>query len=296
MHGKGIPNACRLVQFRIISGRSCSRMSTHQRRRIIMKRNLKATLALVLLLGILLPATGQAMGPLNLNAEVAAHSKYMWRGIIITDDWVVQPSLSASVLGFGVNFWGNLDLSDANDTEFKLNEVDYTLTYGLPLPLLDLEGGLIHYRFPNTDTDATTELYLSAAANVLFSPRIAVYRDLDAFKGTYWELGASHGMPLSDVFNVELDAVLGLGSKGYLEGYFGVSNPVGEIPDELNFTGASMSNMSVTVGVPYPLIPFVKVTPSVSYHTLLGDPADARDATDADKDALVFGVTAAFNF
>jgi uncharacterized protein (TIGR02001 family) len=253
------------------------------------------TLALcVVLAAVAVPAL--ALGPVDVNADLTYNSKYVWRGMTATDDAVIQPGFSANLLGFGVGFWGNIDTSDYNDNEWEFNEVDYTLAYELKLPLVSFGAGLIYYDFPNTGADGTTELYLSASASVLLSPSLTVYQDIDAIKGAYWEASLGHGVPLSPAANLNLKGTLGLGSKGYLAGYFGVipdlDNP-GEVTD---FTGASMSDLTLTASVPYQAVPFFTLTPAITYSTLLGDAKDAAKGFERNEDAFYYGLTLSFSF
>lgn len=241
-------------------------------------------------------APALAMGPLDVNADLALNSEYVWRGMVVTDDLVLQPAASASVAGIGFGFWGNMDLSDANDTEWKFNEIDYIITYGLSLPMVSFGAGLIYYDFPNTELDSTTELYLTASASVLLSPTLTIYQDIDNIKGAYWEAGVSHGVPLSPMADLELSATLGLGSKGYLAGYFGVIPSLDDPGEFTDFTGASMSDFRLSAGVPYKAVPFFTITPAVTYTTLLGDAKDAAEGHGADQDAFYLGLTASFSF
>lgn len=245
---------------------------------------------------LVLAAPALALGPLDVNADLAINSKYVWRGMTVTDDFVIQPGVSASVAGIGFGFWGNIDTSDYNDTEWKFNEVDWTITYGLSLPLVSFEAGLIYYDFPNLDADATTELYLSAAANILLSPSLAVYQDIDQFKGAYWEASISHGVPLSPVANLQFSGTLGLGSEGYLKGYFGAIPDLDNPDDLTSFTGASMSDFTFSAGLPYSSIPFFTITPGVTYTTLLGDAKDSADGYEKDTSTFYYGLTVSFNF
>ena len=259
-----------------------------------MKARMMWALGLLILMAAgSLPAL--AMGPVDVDAELALNSKYVWRGMRVTDDPVLQPGISGSLMGLGFGLWGNMDLTDVNEQDMEFNEIDYSLSYGMSFPFLSFEAGLIYYDFPSGG-EATTELYVSAAASVLFSPHIAIYQDIDEIKGAYWELGASHGVPLSPGLDLVLDASLGLGSKGYLNGYFGVVPDLDNPGEVLSYTGASMSNVSLVVGVPYHPVPLVTITPHLGYHTLLGDAADAVDAVGGDKGSITLGVTAGFHF
>ncbi len=241
---------------------------------------LKLTTLLVL---VAATAPALALGPLDINAELPLYSKYVWRGGVITNDPVLQPSLSTDIMGFGVGFWANLDLTDYNGTETKFNEIDWTLNYGMPLPLLDLNFGLIYYSFPNTEADATAEIYATGSAHVLLRPTLEIYYDFKEIDGAYVNASVSHGVPLNPSLNLELGASLGFGDGDYNKGYFGAGN-------------AGANNFLLTAGVPFHPAPMFTITPSLNYSTLLGDSKDAVDAANGEADAFFFGISAAFRF
>ncbi len=259
-----------------------------------MFKQLKTLMLCLALITMAVPAL--AMGPVDVSADLALNSKYVWRGMTATDDIVLQPGFSANLLGFGVGFWGNMDLSDYNGNEWEFNEMDYILTYEMALPMISLSAGLIYYDFPNSDADGTTELYLSAASSVLLSPSLTVYQDIDNIKGAYWEASVSHGMPLFPMANLDFKGTLGLGSKGYLAGYFGVIPSIDNPLEIANFTGASMSDFTFSVRMPYHAMPFITITPAVTYSTLLGDAKDSAAGFERNEDAFFAGVTASFSF
>ncbi len=240
-----------------------------------------------------------ALGPVDASARVGMFSKYVWRGMVVTDDPVLQPEASLGIMGFGADVWGNMDLTDFHRTEDdpdglqgQLNEIDYTLRYDVSLPLLQLGAGLVHYTFPNTDADATTEIYASVAANVLFSPSVAIYYDIDEIDGGYLQLGASHALPVSPVTDLQLSTSLGYGSADYVQGYFVTGLPEGTLTD----LDAGPTDLQLTAELPYHPLPMVTLTPSVTYSTLLGDADDAAEAGGTDTDAFFLGLTAGLSF
>jgi len=253
------------------------------------------TIALVTLL-ITGATSALALGPLDASAELGVFSKYVWRGIVVNPETVLQPDLNVSFLGFGLDIWANMDLTDQYEMSGEFNEVDYTLYYELPLPLVDLGAGFIYYDFPNTEYNSTTEFYISAAVNVILSPSLAVYQDIDQIKGAYWEAGISHGLELSPGLSLDLGANLGLGSKGYMNGYFGVIPDPSEPLGVTAFTSATMSNFLFTADLPWHPLPIVTITPSAAYSTLLGDAKDSVDLVEGDTDAFYVGLTAALAF
>ena len=88
-----------------------------------MKKNLLTASILLLLINTSLPAL--AFGPLDIDAELPYVSQYVWRGIVANPDPVLQPSLSASILGFNVGFWGNVDLTDIYGKKGEFTEIDW---------------------------------------------------------------------------------------------------------------------------------------------------------------------------
>ncbi|MGD9546774.1 MAG: TorF family putative porin [Candidatus Krumholzibacteriia bacterium] len=252
---------------------------------------------------ILATAPVLALGPLDASAELGLFSKYVWRGMVVTDDPVLQPAAGVSVAGFGASFWGNIDLTDVNGSaedpdEFKgkFNEIDYTLTYGLSLPMVSLNAGFIHYTFPNTGFDSTTEIFASASANVLLSPSLAVYYDFDEVDAAYIAIGASHGVPMSPVANLDLAMNLGYGTKDYQNAYFGMVPVDGDDDGFLGVSGAGLTDLTLSVRLPYHPVPMLTITPAVFFSTLMGDAGDLVDAGGGDKDALYFGVTCGVGF
>ena len=74
-----------------------------------MKKLLLIALTGLLTLGASAPAL--ALGPLDDEAELPVYSKYVWRGMNLVDDAVLQPSLEVGLFGFELAVWGNLYLT-----------------------------------------------------------------------------------------------------------------------------------------------------------------------------------------
>ncbi len=246
-----------------------------------MKKSLLTAIVLLMMVSTALPAL--ALGPLDANADLAFMSKYVWRGIVANPEAVLQPAASASFLGFGVGFWGNMDLTDIYNSSGEFTEIDWIATYSLPLPLFDLEMGLLYYDFPTSDIPATAEVFISASMGILLSPSLAIYYDFDEYDGTYINAGISHGIALGPEIDLDLAGNLGFGDSGYNEGYFGLDS-------------GGMTDFLFAASVPLKLIPFFTVTPSLNYSTQLGDTKDSTDARELDSDAFFYGLTASFAF
>lgn len=247
-----------------------------------MKKSLLSALILLMMISTALPAL--ALGPLDANADLAFMSKYVWRGMVNNPEAVLQPGVSASFLGFGVGFWGNVDMTDIYNSSGEFTEVDWIASYSLPLPLFDLDFGFIYYDFPTSDAPATTEAYISASMGILLSPSLAIYYDFKEVDGTYVSAGISHGVALGPEIDLDLAGTLGFGDSGYNESYFGLDS-------------GGMTDFLFTASVPFDVIPFFTVTPSVNYSTQLGDAKDATDAVEGgESDAFFYGIMASFAF
>jgi len=205
----------------------------------------------------------------SIEIDNTFNSKYVWRGINLVDDWVWQPSSSASYKWFTVSVWGNVELTDENDYdspygsgEGELTEVDYTVEFSHSWEKLLFAFGVIHYSFPNTGFDPTTEIYSSVGMDLVVTPSFTVYQDVDQADGTYctlavgktfenfWEPSDSIGL------SADLSAAASFGSDKYNEFYFG--------RNEFAFTDALFS-----ASLPLAIGKYFSITPMVNYTMLI---------------------------
>lgn len=256
----------------------------HRTRKSRTARLLTAIIAGVLLAG---SATGgfAEEKPISVSADLALASKYVWRGLLLTDDPVLQPSLTFAHKGLSLNLWANTDLTDVNGTPGEVNEFDYTLDYSFSVEKVAISLGAIQYTFPHTAFEPTTEIYGKAGLDVLLSPTLSVYYDTDEVGGVYATLGAGHSFALGEVYkgispSLDLSGSVGFASANWNEGYYGVDSS--GLVDLL--LGASLS------------IPFdetISVAPFVNYSVVLD--SDLRDAV-AEDDSVVIGATLSIAF
>ncbi|MHC4199088.1 MAG: TorF family putative porin, partial [Planctomycetota bacterium] len=155
-----------------------------------------------------------ALGDVSCDAEAAFVSRYVWRGIVLTDDPSLQPGFTTTWRGLSFNFWGNMDLGDANENEGEFTEADFTFTYAREFGKVGLSAGVIHYNFPNvgTEEDDTTEFTAKVELDVPASPSIEVWVDINETDGTYARFGLGHELPLLREMKLELSFALGIGS------------------------------------------------------------------------------------
>jgi len=168
--------------------------------------------------------------------DVTANSKYVWRGINLVHAPVLQPSAAVSYGGWTFAVWGNMETINANrygghgKANGKFTEIDLTLDYSWGWEKFNLSAGVIHYMFPNTGFNSTTEIYGAVGYDCLLEPTITIYHDIDEASGTYITFGLSH--TFEDVWkptagtsmDIELGGTVGWGSSSHNSFYYGASN------------------------------------------------------------------------
>jgi uncharacterized protein (TIGR02001 family) len=222
----------------------------------------------------------------SIDLDTTFNSKYVWRGISLTNDPVFQPTVAVSWKGFTASFWGNMDLTDINNTQWQFNEIDLTLDYSWSWDIIDFSVGVIHYIFPNIGLSATTEIYGSVGLDVFLSPTLTVYQDVDQFNGTYANLSIGH--TFEDVWrprenmamSVDLSGAVGYGSGKHNAANYGSSS-------------AAFTDLLLALGLPLQIGEHWTVTPAVYYSILLDGRIRGAMANDAN---LWAGLSFTFSF
>jgi hypothetical protein len=263
----------------------------------------KTRTAMVVVCAMMCMASWTAMAAeeeTSLSTSVSASfmSKYIWRGQLLNDDYVMQPSVGLAYGGLSASLWGNVDMTDYHDNDWEFTEYDWTLSYADTVPGMDFLNysvGVIYYYFPSlTDDGDTLEVYASLGLDMMLSPTLTVYRDVDEGDCTYAALSVSHS--IEKVFELSPDMPVGLtasasagwGNKAYNKFYWG------------GLDESSMQDLTVTVGLPVVVMGWT-VTPSVSYVTLLDSDVRATDSYatyrgNNDSDYVFTGLTLSKSF
>jgi len=218
--------------------------------------------------------------PVSFGANAAFNSKYIWRGFNVNDDPVFQPDVWLSYKGLTLDVWGNMDLTDIHDNEGEFNEIDYTVDYSWDWNKLGFSAGAIHYEFPNTAFDSTSEVYGAVGYDTILSPTLTVYYDFDEADGFYGTFGLSHSFEVPKVIDgvsasLDLSGEVGFASANWNDFYYGADH-------------TAFDNLLVTAAFPVAIGGHVTVGPSVSYSTTLDDTL----ASKADDDhVFIWGAT-----
>ncbi len=251
----------------------------------------KLVVSLLVALALMVPMLGApgkalAITP-KVDFDVTFNSKYVWRGMLLVDDWVAQPSVNVGVGNFALNVWGNYELTDETGHDKKFTEIDLTASYTFELGKFSIPVGVIHYVFPNTEFNATTEVFAGVSYDWIVSPSVTIYHDLDqAAGGNYVNLAASYsysipGLPKDMSMSLDLGAGVSYATSDYNNFYYGV--------DEAAWTDWS-AKLALPIGF---MDGMFTVTPGVSYTALVD--SKIKDTTENDSNTF-FGVSLTMSF
>lgn len=228
---------------------------------------------------------------LTISLDAPLNSKYVWRGLNLVDDFVFQPSATVGLGNLSFSMWGSMELTNTNlypgmgDTAGEFTEVDYTVDYSWSMDIISLSAGLIHYAFPNTGFDSTTEIYGSLGFDAVLSPSVTWYQDIDAVEGSYISFAVGHTMEslMDDSSSMsgvlELGAEISYGTGNFNAFYYG--------SDE-----AGLTNILISAAFPISLDDNWSITPMANFSSLVS--GDIRDVFE-DTDIFWFGISISFS-
>ena len=165
-------------------------------------------------------------------------SGHVWRGLVVSDQPVVQPDAWISVSGFTFEVWGNLTLSNTSEgTRPRVTEL--TLTYERDWKKLTIEPALetSFYRDPLA-VEASTSTEASLKLSYPVGPvRVFTMHSFDVLaKGAYFgETGIACERQISKRASFEAALHAGWASSKFNDAYVGVSKPA------FNFIGVEGS-------------------------------------------------------
>ncbi len=164
-----------------------------------------------------------------------ALSSYVWRGITVNKDAVVQPSFAVEHdSGLALEVWANFDIGD-NDGDFEkgeFSEIDFDVSYTLDLNPVSVTLGYVEYTYPaqierigngdNGERDvvyepvkADRDVYVRVAMELPygFEVDLSVYQDLSTSEGTYALLTGVYAWPLTQKLTLDVSGSVGYGAK-----------------------------------------------------------------------------------
>jgi hypothetical protein len=274
---------------------------------------MKTNLRNIALVGVAALTAASSLGRAE-EAKVAATldvpvlSAYVWRGQVLNDRPVLEPSLTVSKAGFSLNAWANYNLNNAyssyaEDNKNDFSEADLTASYATTVgPTnfpISVGGGVAQYLFPNqtvTVTEGTNttgkaypgtrEVYGTVGLPGLpLSPTLTVYYDFDAAEGFYGMLAVSQSFELvKDTAALVASASLGFGSQKYNEYYFAESK-------------SALNDLVLGLAAPITLPAGWTLKPMIQYVTLPDSAiGDGAETLYGHKDRVVGSIAASYTF
>ncbi|MDA0322156.1 MAG: hypothetical protein O2923_05505 [Verrucomicrobia bacterium] len=132
------------------------------------------------------------------DATLEVNSDYVFRGVDVSKDVAVHPTIAVSHEGFTFTTWAWWDTDSKTKTD--MNEVDLSLEYALPIEEANVSVGWIEYLYPEGGT-SDREISVSVSGNdIPLNPVLSAYFGLEgAVDGDiYVNLEVSHEVPVGD--------------------------------------------------------------------------------------------------
>lgn len=177
----------------------------------------------------------------DVSVGVDFASAYVFRGAEFNDGLVVQPG--AEISGFpipeefgslAIGTWANMDLSDYDGAydSGEFSEVDYYISYSLPVSVIDVSIGYCEYTYMAAGSSADRELSLGLGKAIGDS---GVYSYFNAFYGVdggidevaYLQTGLSYEIAASDALTLSADIALGYSAGGDEDGFNDLTSTLG---------------------------------------------------------------------
>ncbi|OGW26023.1 MAG: hypothetical protein A2X59_08015 [Nitrospirae bacterium GWC2_42_7] len=231
-----------------------------------MKKVKRIILATLMAVGIFAGSVSAEEPKFSGFASVDTMSNYVWRGIKLSNSWVLQPSVGISYGDFSANVWANFDKDAAGH---NLTETDFTVSYSKSLGNFKLGGGYILYTFDGYQD--TQEVFASLGYDTLLSPTLTVYYDFDEGQGAFVTASVSHAFELPKDISLNLGA---LASYNIQNGIMGLDR------DGDKFS--NFYNAEVSTALTIPVTKSISVTPKMAYSFALSN--DSKNAIGAMAD------------
>jgi hypothetical protein len=220
------------------------------------------------------------------SGDVAFYSEYVWRGILLDGDPVVQPGfyVAGPDSKYGkltAKFWSSHDLSNS-DPRNTSEEYDYILDYTYNLADLSLSFGHTYYDYPSADI-FSKEFYSGVTFPKLFlSPSLFYYRDYGNPEdggglGSYTVVSLAKSLPFE---------IKGTPASLELAGHYGYNYEL--------FINGKGGDIGLSAGLKLQLTKNLTCTPNINYSLPLGD---LRKTSDGNQKVRVYaGAVFSYSF
>jgi hypothetical protein len=229
-----------------------------------------------------------------LSADLKWSSAFAWRGLLINDEAVLQPSVTYSIDAFSINAWGSWDLTETGEPPLhtRLDLVlDYNMVDDFQIVTIGVEAHL--YRDEGVEPAQNTyEIFGSYTLNGPLLPTLAIYYDVAEVNGLYGSFSVSHPIELGAV-RLDLAARLGAGDAEYVGFWFKLpedreAQTPAYVPDD-----PAGLDLSVSAALGIPVWKKLTLTPEIEYMRLMNSElrTSRKAIADLDSDLVIFSLT-----
>jgi len=160
------------------------------------------------------------------GADLAAKNKYVWRGLVFNDEYVLWPDIWINWYGFTLTGWSSIDLTNVKDKQFEITDLAYYFEYAHYFGPISSTIGYVHYTYPGSAygpaSVATGEIYGKVGTNVKLSEiDISINYDIKEAKGFYISSGINKEFSFGS-FVPTIAFSLGYADKKHNIYYFGL--------------------------------------------------------------------------
>lgn len=214
----------------------------------------------VITVALLVLSTGSTAVLPTIGADLVGKSKYVWRGMVFNDEYVLWPDIWVNWSGFTLTSWGSLDLTDVKQKQMELTDFavffDYSRSFGPATATL----GYAHYTYPGSAYgpafSATGEVYGKVGLDLkVAQASVGLNYDVKQADGFYVSPKVSKSQSFGMV-TPTLAVSLGYADKKHNLYYFGV--------DKAGLTDLTGS-LTLALAPPAPLGNFMAISADLNY-------------------------------
>jgi hypothetical protein len=169
--------------------------------------------------------------------EVDFNSKYVWHGLIFTDEMVIQPSAWISAHNFTFSIWNN-QVPGGEDGFGTGDEVDLSVAYERAFGQFGSEFAFAHYSYPTQDNAPSTGELSARFSRVIGNVELSTEHSLDVIEygGAYFgDVEATFKREIKEDLSYNFAVSLGWASAEFNNTYAGVNQSA------LNLLGGALS-------------------------------------------------------
>jgi len=273
---------------------------------------LRLTVAMLTVTAALYTCATAATVESRVDLDVKVATAHLWRGQILNDEAVIQPSVTITAGEWALNLWGTWDIDETTNSSAR-QRIDASLEYSWMKDNHILTPGMTAYIYHDAGygqaENDTVEAFLEytylvirpatqqESEKILLIPSLRINYDFGEIDGFYSSLTLQRSFGLvDDQMDLSLRMDIGMADESYAQAKFSYpatgTSTNGFTPD-----GAGLTDISITAETPIVLNETWSVTPSIKFMTLLdSDIKDAAEAAGEETEETSLAVTLSAQF